>query len=161
MFPLCIHSKCYLNITETFEYSEKLNLVSEESDLSTIGSKLKHYRLKANMLQEDLARISGIHTCTIKRFENNQVTPELETCNKLAVALQLNPSLLYDDYLLFIASDYSSTIKSLRKQINLKQDAFARLLGISKKTLSSWERSVTYPSKASYETLLKYIKESP
>lgn len=132
-----------------------------ESDLTTLGGKLKYYRQKANMLQKDLASISDINVCTIKRFENNYTIPELETCNKLATALKITPSLLYDDYLSFIASNYSFKIKSIRKKLNLKQDDFAEILGISKKTLSCWERSISYPSKSSYETLSKYIKMSP
>ena len=160
MFPLGVHSKCYPNITETFEYNEQFDLPTE-SDLTTIGGKLKYYRLKANLLQKDLAIISGIHVCTIKRFENNQIIPELETCDKLAAALKIHTSLLYDDYLAFISSNYSSKIKSIRNTLNLKQDAFAKILGVSKKTLSCWERSANYPSKASYETLSKYIKMSP
>lgn len=113
------------------------------------------------MFQEELAALSGINVCTIKRFENNKIIPELGTCTKLAAALKINPSLLYDDYLAFISSDYSSKIKSIRKTLNLKQDAFAKILGVSKKALSCWERSANYPNKASYETLSKYIKMSP
>lgn len=156
-----MYRKCYPNITETFEYNEQLNLLYEISDLTSIGGKLKYYRLKANLLQEDLATLSGIHVCTIKRFENNQVLPELETCRKLGEAIGINPSLLYDEYLSFIDSDYSTIIKRLRKEFNLTQDTFAQMLGISKKTLSFWERAAAYPSKASYETLSKYIKMSP
>lgn len=150
-----MYRKCNSIITETFEHSEILDLPTEVPDMTTIGGRLKYYRLEANLLQEDLSLLSGIHVSTIKRFENNKITPDINTCKKIAAALDINTDLLYDDYLQFITSEYPNIIKAYRKTTNLTQQQLADILNTSKKTVSCWERKAQYPSKPMYE----YIKQ--
>ncbi len=42
-------------------------------------------------------------------------------------------------------SDFSSNLRRLRKQANLSQDVLAERLSVSRQTVSSWERSNSYP----------------
>lgn len=114
------------------------------------------------MLQEELATTAGIDVCTIKRLENNYVLPTLETCKKISAALNIPTDLIYNDYLSFIDSDYSTFLKTLRKKLNLTQPQLANALGLTKKTISFWERKVAFPSPENYKLLREYItKGSP
>jgi putative transcriptional regulator len=41
------------------------------------------------------------------------------------------------------SSGNESPLKMLREQLNLSQEQFARLIGVSSKSVSNWERGVT------------------
>ena len=162
MFPQCEYRISYPNKTETFTHYSNLHLLQYISDFDTIGGKVRYFRKCQNMLQETLAIKADIDVCTIKRLENNQVVPTLETCKKISVALNIPTDFIYDDYLKFIDSDYSLFLKNLRKQLNLTQPQLAKELGLTKKTISFWERKVAFPSPQNYKLLCEYIiKGSP
>lgn len=145
---------------EIFEHSKKVKLTDLILEQNTTINKLKFYRLKAHMTQEELAKASGISVCTIKRFENNKSTLDINTCKKIAEPLNIDADLLYDDYLKFITSEYSGFIKSYRKNTNITQQQLADMLNTSKKTISCWERKVQYPSKQMYEHIKQLINKN-
>lgn len=157
MFPLCENSKYNPIIMETFEHSEKLELIVETDAFTTTGERLKFYRLKAKLTQDELAKASNMSVCTIKRFESNKRAPNASTCQRLANALNIDINLLYDEHLKFISNDYSTHIKAYRKSANLTQQQLADILNISKKTLSCWERKAQYPSKQMYKRINELI----
>lgn len=152
-----MHRECYINTTETFEHNEKIELTNSILEQNTTINQLKFYRLKAHMTQQELAKTSNISVCTIKRLENNKTAPDVKTYKKIAVALDIDVDLLYDDYLKFITSDYSSIIKAYRKTSNLTQQQLADILGTSIKTISCWERQAQYPSKQMHECINQLI----
>lgn len=154
MFPQREHRKYYPNKTETFTHCSNLDLLKTTSDLETIGGKLKYFRKSKGLLQEDLANLANIHVCTIKRLENNYILPNLETCHKLASALNIPANLIYNEYLSFIDRDYSTFLKQLRKTLKLTQPQLANKLGVTKKTISSWERRASFPSQENYKLLM-------
>ncbi len=98
------------------------------------------------MTQQDLALAAGLDVSTIKRLENNKTRPELATCKVLAEALGIMPEMIYDEYLQFIANDYSSYIKEYRKKHNLTQYQLSKLLNVTTKTIAYWEQNKTFPS---------------
>ena len=106
-----------------------------------------------------LSKICNISVCTIKRIENNQNDPDINTCKILATGLNINVDILYDAYQKFIISDYASSIKKYRKNTNLTQQQLADKLCISKKTLSCWERRTQYPSRQMYSTIMHLLSE--
>lgn len=56
-----------------------------------IGDKLRDFRKRALLTQEQLAERSGVGITTIVRIERNQVEPHARTIRKLAEALDLEP----------------------------------------------------------------------
>ena len=56
-----------------------------------IGEKLRDFRKRALLTQEQLAERSGVGITTIVRIERNQVEPHARTIRKLAEALDLEP----------------------------------------------------------------------
>lgn len=103
--------------------------------------------------------MADIDISTIKRYENNKVIYSLKICNKIAAAIDIDPSFIYDDYFNFISSNYGSKIKKIRKELKLTQIEFGKLLGTHKKTISRWENEVHYPLRKHYVILRKYILE--
>lgn len=148
---------CYPLTTETSYYQDTVNLLDCQSDLSTIGGRIKYYRLQSDLLQKDLSQITGIDRGTIIDYENNFVPHTLETCIKIAEGLKIDPFLIFDDYLTFLATDFGSKILSIRKNLKLTQKEFAKLIGVIQSTISSWEQNEKRPSRANFERIKKYI----
>ena len=132
-------------------------MLKSKSDLTTVGGKIKYYRLLKGLLQKELSDISGIDRTTILRYENNQVIHSLDICNKIAEALDINPTLIYDEYLEFIASDFSSEIKVARKSRKLTQDEFGQTLCVHRKTVVRWENRTDYPTRENYLLIKEYL----
>ena len=57
-----------------------------------IGDKLRDFRKRALLTQEQLAERSGVGITTIVRIERNQVEPHARTIRKLAEALAVHPT---------------------------------------------------------------------
>lgn len=132
-----------------------MNWLKVNSDLITIGGKIRYYRKNRKMTQQDLAPAAGLEVSTIKRLENNKSRPELATCKLLAQALGIMPEMIYDEYLQFIDSDYASYIKSYRKQHNLTQYQLSNLLNVTTKTITCWEQNKTFPSIKHYRAIMQ------
>lgn len=56
----------------------------------TIGERIKLYREKKELTQEQLGEIIGVKGATITRYEKNNRQPNVETFAKLAKALEVN-----------------------------------------------------------------------
>nr|WP_302600019.1 helix-turn-helix transcriptional regulator [uncultured Cellulosilyticum sp.] len=125
------------------------------SDLITIGGKIRYYRKNRKMTQQDLALAAELEVSTIKRLENNKSRPELATCKLLAQALGIMPEMIYDAYLQFIDSDYANYIKSYRKKHNLTQYQLSKLLNVTPKTIAYWEQNKTFPSIKHYRIIMQ------
>ena len=127
------------------------------SDLSTIGSRIKYYRLLNNLTQEELAVKSNLDRATIIRYENNLVEHSIDVIDKISVALKIKPSIIYDDHLNFISSDYGSKIRNLRMGLGLSQKELGKILNVHKKTISRWEREESIPSRQNYKDICSLL----
>lgn len=132
-------------------------MLNATSDLSTIGSRIKYYRLLNNLTQEELAAKSGLDRVTIIRYENNQVDHSVDILNQIAAVLGIIPSIIYDDYLKFISSDYGRKIKHMRMRLGISQKHLGNLLGVHRKTISKWESEKSYPTRENFMKLMKYF----
>lgn len=126
------------------------------SDYSTVGSRIKYYRLFNKLTQEDLAIKCGLDRCTINRYENNLVDHSLDIINQISKSLKIKPSIIYDNYLEFISDDYNNKIKLLRKNLKLTQKDLANILKVHRKTIASWEKQVSYPTRHNYMKIIEY-----
>lgn len=124
---------------------------------NTIGEKIKYYRLIKNLHQEQLANLANIDRTTLIRYENDQLIPSLDITTRIAHALKINPFLIYDDYLKFIAMGYGGKIKNLRVKLKFTQKEFGQLLGVHRKTILRWEKEFEIISRENYEKLKKLL----
>lgn len=155
MFPQCYYSIINSITMETFYHNQ--SMLKGASDLSTIGSCIKYYRLINNLTQEELADKSGLDRATVIRYENNLVGHSIDILNKIAAVLKIKPSILYDDYLNFISGNYGNKIMNLRMNLGLTQKELGEILGVHRKTISRWEREETIPSRQNYAYYTNYI----
>ena len=63
----------------------------------SLGEKVKHARLKANMTQEALARDVGITLNTMYRIEKDKMSPTFPIVDKIASVLNVSLDSLRDE----------------------------------------------------------------
>ncbi|MCF0129177.1 MAG: helix-turn-helix transcriptional regulator [Pseudobutyrivibrio sp.] len=69
----------------------------KETDTSTIGARIKNYRLKRGYTQEQLAEILGVAKSTVSYYENNKVDMKRSVLEEVAAALDVSVSALLED----------------------------------------------------------------
>ncbi|MCC9294386.1 helix-turn-helix transcriptional regulator [Clostridium sp. WLY-B-L2] len=62
-----------------------------------VGEKIRYFRKKLNLTQEQLAKNSGLSRNAIYNYENGRRSPDIETLNKIAAALDTNVYNLIDN----------------------------------------------------------------
>lgn len=70
-----------------------------------IGEKIREFRKSKNFTQEKLAKEVHLSTNTIQRYELNKRKPDIETLSKIAAALEVPVSYLFED------NSFTKTIK--------------------------------------------------
>lgn len=78
------------------------NVMNEKTLTEKFGKKLKLERVKRDLSQEKLAELADLHKNAIGFIERADNSPTLETIDKIAKALNMNPSelLKFDDIIL-------------------------------------------------------------
>ena len=61
-----------------------------------IGKNLKEARMRRLLTQEELAEKAGVSPSTIVKIERDQTMPHFRTIRKLAHALDVDPTSLFD-----------------------------------------------------------------
>lgn len=121
----------------------------------SIGSKLRYYRLKAELTQDELAKIVGLSKgVTIKRIELNQSLISRKISMKLANYFKVGSKYFYDEYL-ENTDKASEILKTYRLKNNYSISQVCEKLNISKTAWRSWENSNSYISRSSYAILKK------
>lgn len=59
-----------------------------------VNEKIKYFRKKKKITQEQLANLSDIHPVSIRKYETNKMQPQLTQIKKIADALEITPSAL-------------------------------------------------------------------
>lgn len=106
---------------------------------ATLGDKIKFYRFKNNITQEQLAVMLKIGLGTLKKYENETLYPTLKVLNCMAEIFEISPYLLYDEYNCFLAYPSEKKILEYRKKNNLTKDELAKKLNVTTKTIRFWE----------------------
>lgn len=70
-------------------------VISIQGDLiMTIGERIRYFRKRLGITQEDLARRADLHPVSIRKYETNKMVPQYDQIEKLATALEVNVSAL-------------------------------------------------------------------
>ena len=64
---------------------------------SAFGQRVKQIRLEKELTQEALAEVAGRHPTFVSNIERGYRVPTLPTIIRLAVALEVQPSVIIDD----------------------------------------------------------------
>lgn len=113
--------KLLLHLTIPFEEKPKTNLPSDN---------LKYYRQRKQMTTRQLAEKLDIVPSTVVMYENGKHPIPYDVAIKLAEVLEIEASLLYDDFSHFLSVPYTEALKSVRTALGLSQKAFAEQIEI-------------------------------
>lgn len=109
-------SKLLLHLTIPFEEKPKTNLP---------GDNLRYYRQRKQMTTRHIAEKLDIVPATVTMYENGKQPIPYDVAVKLADILEIEASLLHDDFSRFLAVPYTEALKSVRTALGLSQKAFA------------------------------------
>jgi transcriptional regulator with XRE-family HTH domain len=80
-----------------------------------LAEKIKHYRKKAGLTQKGLAEKLGYDPNAVSNWERRKCEPNLETLTEIVKALNMDPSLLFQDMKVYSEDFYGpKTLKELK-----------------------------------------------
>ena len=136
--------KLLLHLTISFEEKPKTNLPSDN---------LKYYRQRKQMTTRQLAEKLDIVPATVTVYENGKQPIPYDVAVKLADILEIEASLLYDDFSRFLAVPYTEVLKSVRTALGLSQKAFAERIEIVPSYYYKIEEGNRRPSRKVYQKI--------
>ncbi len=143
--------KLLLHLTMPFEKKPKTNLPSDN---------LKYYRQRKQMTTRQLAEKLDIVPATVVMYENGKHPIPYDVAVKLADVLEIEASLLYDDFSRFLSVPYTEALKSVRTALGLSQKAFAERIGIVPSYYYKLEEGSRRPSRKVYQQMCVALKET-
>ncbi len=87
------------------------------------GTKIKEFRKKNGLTQKQLGDLCGLADSAIRRYENGNANPKIETLQKIANALNVHISDLLDSDKYEINMDMFSTGIVCEQRVNYKTDS--------------------------------------
>ena len=111
---------------------------------------LKYYRQRKQMTTRQLAEKLDIVPSTVLMYENGKHPIPYDVAIKLADVLEIEASLLYDDFSRFLSVPYTKALKSVRTALGLSQKAFAERIGIVPSYYYKIEEGNRRPSRKVY-----------
>ena len=136
--------KLLLHLTIPFEEKPKTNLP---------GDNLRYYRQRKQMTTRHIAEKLDIVPATVMMYENGKHPTPYDVAVKLADILEIEASLLYDDFSRFLAVPYTEALKSVRTALGLSQKAFAERIGIVPIYYYKIEEGNRRPSRKVYQKI--------
>lgn len=134
-----------LHLTIPFEEKPKTNLP---------GDNLRYYRLRKRLTTRQLAEQIDVVPATILMFEQNKHPIPYDVANELSKALEVDASILYDDFADFLAAPYSEALKSIRLALGMSQKAFAEHIGVIPSYYYKLESGHRRPSRKVYQRMV-------
>ena len=107
------------------------------------------------MSRSRLSELTGVAVGELQNYEAGKQDIYYAVAEKLSEALDIDISLLLDDYTAFLSPGFGNRIKAIRETTGLSQKAFAERLGINRGTVAIWEIEHHHPSRENYDILRK------
>lgn len=114
---------------------------------------LRYYRKRKGYTVRQLAEQAGIVPATLLKYEGNQFPIPYPTAVTFADILQIDRTLLLDDFALFLDYPYNVRLQEVRKAYGLNQAEFVRKADISYSIYAKWESTARQPSRKMYAQL--------
>lgn len=90
---------------------------------------------------------------TVVMYENGKHPIPYNVAIKLADVLEIEASLLYDDFSRFLSVPYTEALKSVRTALGLSQKAFAERIGLAPSYYYKIEEGNRRPSRKVYQKI--------
>ena len=158
--PMFIHSIKYI-IGRDYNECDKFNLaITNPCDIDDIKEKLRYFRLKNSLSQEDVAEYIGVDRTTYMSYENETRIYPIDIMHKMAKMYDIDVSLLLDDYHKFIYFGQGENIRRIRTELGLNQWELAEELGVSLRVIKTAEQEKVRFLKKNYIKLIDYYSEN-
>ena len=130
----------------------------EKPKTSMPSDNLRYYRQRNNLTTRQLAEQIGVVPATIVMYENGKHPIPYDVAIKLADILEIEESLLYDDFSHFLATPYTEALKSVRMVLGLSQKVFAERIGIVPSYYYRLEEGSRRPSRKVYQKICAMLE---
>lgn len=128
-------------------------LFEEKPKTNLPGDNLRYYCQRKQMTTRQLAEKLDIVPSTVVMYENGKHPIPYDAAIKLADALEIEASLLYDDFSRFFAEPYTEALKNVRTALGLSQKAFAEQMEIVPSYYYKLEEGNRRPSRKIYQKI--------
>lgn len=125
----------------------------------TPAAMLKYYRQRKGLTTRQLAESIGVVPATVLMYERERFPIPYQTAVAIAKILEIDNTLLFDDFAQFMDYPYNDKLREVRKTYGLNQATFAEKAGISLSIYSKWEGGSRQPSRKIYQKLLTTYPE--
>ncbi len=122
------------------------------------GDNLRYYRLRKSLTTRQLAETLGVVPATIIQYENNLHPIPYDAAVGLANALEIEKSLLFDEFAVFLAKPYTEELRRIRMSQKLSQRKFAELIGIAPSYYYKIEEGVRRPSRKVFQQMIQKLQ---
>ena len=141
-----------LHLTIPFEEKPKNNLP---------GDNLKYYRQRKSLTTRQLAEQVDVVPSTILVYEQNKRPIPYDMANRLAEVLDVDVTILYDDFAAFLSVPYNEALKDIRSALKMSQRAFAEHIGVIPSYYYKLEAGLRRPSRKVYQQVVNVLGGVP
>lgn len=141
-----------LHLTIPFEEKPKNNLP---------GNNLKYYRQRKSLTTRQLAEQIDVVPSTILVYEQNKRPIPYDMANRLAEVLDVDVTILYDDFAAFLSVPYNEALKDIRSALKMSQRAFAEHIGVIPSYYYKLEAGLRRPSRKVYQQVVNVLGGVP
>lgn len=120
---------------------------------------LKYYRQQKGLTTRQLAESIGVVPATVLMYERERFPIPYQTAVAIAKILEIDNTLLFDDFAQFMDYPYNDKLREVRKTYGLNQATFAEKAGISLSIYSKWEGGSRQPSRKMFRQLVNTYPE--
>lgn len=155
-----IHTFSFI-VGNDYKECEKYNLsITNPYELENINEKIRYFRLRESLYQEDVAKRIGIDRTTYISYENGLRIYPIEVMTKLSDIYNVDLDVLLDDYHRFIYFNQGKTIKKIRKELGMNQKELADSLGVSLIVIKRAEQEKVRFLEKNYIKLISFYNEN-
>lgn len=150
-YKFTVSFQSYQNYTKIQSF---LNQYKNTNEIQHTSDKLKWYRYKKSMFQQDIADYLKIDRSTYIRYEHGEMDYyPIDKLKSIAELFHIDVTDLLDDYNRFLYDGQGQQIRTLRKNMGLTQYQFAEKYGINTSTVKHWENNSCTISKNIWEKI--------
>lgn len=154
--PFYIHSFKFVTHKNVSEAQKFLLKFPDADEIKTVADKLRYYRYKRGLYQNDVADYLGIDRCTYRDYETvDRDYYPADMMDKIAELFEVDVYVLLDEYNKFLYDGQGKYIKELRKQLNITQKELAKMMGVELGKVKRWEQDKVRMFKSTYKNIIK------
>ena len=126
----------------------------------TVGKRLRYYRQLKGYSTRQLADMVGVVPATITLYENDKHPIKYKTAVSIAEVLEIDRTLLLDDYTTFVNYPCNKLLQELRGKLNLNQSEIATMIGVAPNSYSAWENASRAPRRQEYKNIIPLLQKA-